>query len=53
VGLLTRDVKAMSAETSKYYKFSTDVPGMISVGSDEFRYMLLETGASGQFATKE
>jgi hypothetical protein len=53
VGVLTRDVKAMSAETSKYYRFSTDVPGMNSVGSDEFRHMLLETGASGQFATKE
>ncbi|MCO5582656.1 hypothetical protein L7F22_036554 [Adiantum nelumboides] len=50
---LTNAIKTMTSETAKTYRFSSNIDGLESIGSDEFRSMLLESGAKSQVATKE
>ena len=52
LGHLAEKIETITSETAKNYKFSSSIHGLDSVGSDEFRVMLLEVGANSQVATK-
>ncbi|KAH7434005.1 hypothetical protein KP509_07G096700 [Ceratopteris richardii] len=50
---LTDDTKTITSESAKSFRFSTSTNGLESVGPEEFKMMLLQSGANSQVVTKE
>ncbi|KAI5076154.1 hypothetical protein GOP47_0008219 [Adiantum capillus-veneris] len=50
---LTNEIKMMTSESAKNFRFKSTVDGLESIGAEEFRLMLLEAGGNSQVVTKE